>query len=99
MAVIDEELSLVGNGPTYFSFGIDGFDPVYAPGFGTLKINGIITAQEQRLVSRIRGFNLVGNDVVEIFPPCDRSGKTAWLRVTTLFEILCLLTAAVNIQN
>ena len=99
MAVIDEELSLVGNDPTYFSFGIDSFEPVYAPGSGTLKINGIIPVQEQRLVSRARGFNLVGNDEFEIFPPCDRSGKTAWLRVTILFEILCLLTAAVNIQN
>ena len=34
-AVIAEARQVVGDGPTYISFDVDGLDPVYAPGTGT----------------------------------------------------------------
>ena len=39
----------------------------------------------------IRGLDLVGGDVVEVSPPFDKSGNTALVAVTMMFEILCLL--------
>jgi len=39
-AVIAEARRMVGDGPTYISFDVDGLDPVYAPGTGTPEIGG-----------------------------------------------------------
>ena len=37
------------------------------------------------------GLNIVGADMVEVSPPFDPSGGTAFLGVTILFEILCIM--------
>ena len=42
-AVIAEARRVVGAGPVYLSFDVDGLDPVYAPGTGTPEIGGITT--------------------------------------------------------
>ena len=52
-AVIAEARRVVGAGPTYISFDVDGLDPVYAPGTGTPEIGGLTTIEGQAL---IRGF-------------------------------------------
>ena len=39
------------------------------------------------------GFNLIGADLVEISPPFDQSGGTAFLGSSILFEILCILAS------
>lgn len=49
-AVIDEARRIVGDGPTYISFDVDGLDPVYAPGTGTPEIGGITTLEAQALL-------------------------------------------------
>lgn len=40
---------MVGDGPSYISFDVDGLDPVYAPGTGTPEI-GVITTIEAQAV-------------------------------------------------
>ena len=50
--VIEEARRVVGDGPTYISFDVDGLDPVYAPGTGTPEIGGITTLEAQRLLAR-----------------------------------------------
>lgn len=89
--VIAEARRVVGEGPTYVSFDVDGLDPVYAPGTGTPEIGGITTIEAQALLRGLRGLNLVGGDVVEVSPPFDPSGNTALVAATLMFEILCLL--------
>jgi guanidinopropionase len=89
--VIEEARRVVGNGPTYISFDVDGLDPVYAPGTGTPEIGGITTLEAQRLLRGLRGLNLVGGDVVEVAPPYDQTGNTALVGATMMFEILCLI--------
>jgi len=37
----------------------------------------------------LRGLHIVGADVVEVSPPFDPSGLTAYAAATMLFEILC----------
>ena len=94
-AVIAKARRIVGNGPTYISFDIDGLDPVYAPGTGTPEVGGLTTIEAQALLRGLRGLNLIGADVVEVAPPYDPSGNTALVGATIMYEILCLLAEAV----
>jgi guanidinopropionase len=89
--IIEEAREVVGDGPTYISFDVDGLDPVYAPGTGTPEIGGITTLEAQRLLRGLRGLNLIGGDVVEVAPPYDQTGNTALVGATLMFEILCLI--------
>jgi guanidinopropionase len=94
-AVIAEARRVVGDGPTYISFDVDGLDPVYAPGTGTPEVGGLTTIEAQALLRGLRGLNLAGGDVVEVAPPFDPSGNTALVGATMMYEILCLLAEAV----
>jgi guanidinopropionase len=90
-AVIELARKVVGDGPTYVSFDVDGLDPVYAPGTGTPEVGGITTLEAQMLLRGLRGLNLIGGDVVEVAPPFDQTGNTALVGATMMFEILCLI--------
>jgi len=88
-AIMAEARKIVGDGPTYVSFDIDMLDPVYAPGTGTPEIGGFTTFQAQQMLRELRGLHIAGADVVEVSPPFDPSGMTAYAGVTMMFEILC----------
>jgi guanidinopropionase len=94
-AVVKEARRVVGDGPTYVSFDVDGLDPVYAPGTGTPEVGGLTTIEGQRIVRGLRGLDLVGGDVVELAPPFDPSGNTALVAATMMYEILCVLAESV----
>lgn len=94
--VAEEARKVVGNGPMYVSFDVDGLDPVYAPGTGTPEIGGYSTHDAQRMLRGLRGLDIVGGDVVEVAPPFDQSGNTALVGVTMMFEILCLMTERIS---
>ena len=87
--VMEIARQVVGGGATYVSFDIDMLDPAYAPGTGTPEIGGFTTFEAQQLLRGLRGLNIIGADVVEVSPPFDPSGMTAYAGVTMLFEILC----------
>ena len=89
--VAEEAKRIVGDGPTYISFDVDGLDPVYAPGTGTPEVGGITTREALSLLRCFRHLNLIGGDVVEVAPPFDPSGNTALVGATLMYEILCLL--------
>lgn len=88
-AVMAEARRIVGDGPTYVSFDIDMLDPVYAPGTGTPEIGGFTTFQAQQMLRDLRGLHIVGADMVEVSPPFDPSGLTAYAGAQMMFEILC----------
>ncbi len=94
-AVIKGARRVVGNGPTYISFDVDGLDPVYVPGTGTPEVGGITTIEAFSLVRDLRNPNLIGGDVVEVAPPFDPSGNTALVGATLMYEILCLLAEVI----
>ncbi len=81
----------VGNSPVYISFDIDGLDPAYAPGTGTVEVGGLTTIQALEIVRGCQDLNIVGGDLVEVSPPYDTSGNTALLGANLLFEMLCVL--------
>src|ERR1700676_3976322 len=95
-AVVAEARRIVGDGPAYVTFDVDGLDPIYAPGTGTPEIGGFSTAEAQRMIRGLAGLDLVGGDVVEVAPPFDPSGNTALVGATMMFEILCVLAPAVH---
>jgi len=86
---------VVGDGPTYVTFDVDGLDPAFAPGTGTPEVGGFSTLEALIMLRALDGLNLVGGDVVEVAPPFDPSGNTALVGATMMFEILCLLAPAV----
>ena len=94
-AVIAEARRVVGDGPVYISFDVDGLDPVYAPGTGTPEIGGLTTIEGQALLRGLRGLDIVGGDVVEVSPPFDPTGNTSMVAATMMYEILCILAEAV----
>jgi guanidinopropionase len=94
-AVMAEARKIVGDAETYVSFDIDMLDPVYAPGTGTPEIGGFTTFQAQQMLRELRGLNIIGADVVEVSPPFDPSGMTAYAGAVMMFEILCSMAEAV----
>ncbi|MGM0743522.1 MAG: agmatinase [Pseudomonadota bacterium] len=93
-SVMEEARQIVGDEETYVSFDIDGIDPSFAPGTGTPEIGGFTTFQAQQMVRALNGLNLIGADLVEVSPPFDPSGGTAWVGVSIMFELLCVLAPA-----
>ena len=81
----------LGPGPVYLSFDIDGIDPAYAPGTGTVEIGGLTVPQALEIIRGSRGLDIVGGDLVEVSPPYDTTGNTALLGASLLFEMLCVL--------
>jgi guanidinopropionase len=98
-AVMDEARAIVGDGPTYVSFDVDGLDPAFAPGTGTPECGGMSVIEAQIMVRKLRGLNLIGGDVVEVAPPFDPSGTTALVGATMMFEILCVTADAVAVRK
>ena len=97
--VVEEARRIVGDGPTYISFDVDGLDPVYAPGTGTPEVGGFTTMEAQFMIRGLRGLNLVGGDVVEVAPPFDPTGNTALVGATMMFEILCVVADALTARR
>jgi guanidinopropionase len=98
-AVIEEVRAIIGAGPVYVSFDVDGLDPVYAPGTGTPEIGGLTTIEAQRLLRGLRGLDIIGGDVVEVSPPFDPSGNTALVGATMMYEILCPMAEAFAVRS
>ncbi|WP_412057665.1 agmatinase [Bartonella sp. DGB2] len=92
--LMEEVRAAIGDTPCYLSFDIDGIDPAYAPGTGTVEVGGLTTPQALEIVRGCKGLKLVGGDLVEVSPPYDPSGNTALLGANLLFEMLCVLPGA-----
>lgn len=92
--VMAEVREIVGVQPTYCTYDIDFVDPTFAPGTGTPEIGGPSSFQAQQVIRELRGVSLIGADLVEVAPPFDSSGNTAWLGVSLMFEIMCELSQA-----
>ena len=89
--LMEEVRDMMGDGPVYISFDIDGLDPAYAPGTGTVEPGGLTSTQGIEIVRGCRGMNVIGGDLVEVSPPYDPSGNTALLGANLLYEMLCTL--------
>ena len=89
--VMAEAREIAGGGGTYVSYDIDFVDPTFAPGTGTPEVGGPNSFQALQVCRALQGLNIVGADMVEVSPPFDQSGGTAFLGVSIMFEILCVM--------
>lgn len=92
--VMAEARAIAGTGETYISYDIDFVDPAYAPGTGTPEVGGPTSWQALQVVQGLAGVRIVGADLVEVSPPFDPSGATAYLGATILFELLCIMAGS-----
>jgi guanidinopropionase len=92
--VMAEAREIVGDTPTYVSYDIDFVDPAFAPGTGTPEVGGPNSFQAIQVARLLNGVNIVGADLVEVSPPFDQSGATAFLGVSIMFEMLCNMAVA-----
>jgi agmatinase len=85
----------VGDGPAYFSFDIDVFDPAFAPATGTPEVGGLTAGEALGLIRSLAGIRFSGFDVVEVSPPYDGPGQvTALLAANVAYEFLALTALA-----
>ena len=92
--VMAEARALVGDAPTYVSYDIDFVDPAFAPGTGTPEVGGPSSHTALLAARGLQGVRIVGADLVEVSPPFDPSGATAFLGVSLMFEMLCAIAVA-----
>ncbi|MBE3640150.1 agmatinase [Mangrovicoccus algicola] len=92
--VMAEAREILGEAPAYLSYDIDFVDPAFAPGTGTPEVGGPTSFQAQQVLRELDGVRIAAADLVEVAPPFDNGGITAWLGASLMFEILCLMAAA-----
>lgn len=93
--VMKEVRSIVGSAPTYVTYDIDFVDPTFAPGTGTPEVGGPNSWQALLVARLLKGVDVVGADLVEVSPPFDAGGGTAWLGINLMFEMLCVMAERV----
>ena len=91
--VMREAREIVGAQPTYISYDIDFVDPTFAPGTGTPEVGGPNSFQALEVCRHLHGLNIIGADLVEVSPPFDQSGGTAFLGASIMFELLCAMVS------
>jgi agmatinase len=88
---IDRIRERVGDAKVYASFDVDFVDPAFAPGTGTPEIGGFTSREAQEFVRGLVGLDLVGCDVVEVYPAYDPAQITALLAANVAHEFLSLV--------
>jgi len=90
-AVVAKAREVVGDGPIYVTFDVDGVDPGFAPGTGTPEVGGLTPREVLGILRGLAGLHIVGGDVVEVAPQYDATTNTAQIAAQGLFELLCLV--------
>jgi len=81
----------VGDAPCFLTFDIDFVDPAYAPGTGTPEVGGPSSREALTYVRSLAGLDFRAFDCVEVSPPFDPAGQTAFVAANACFEMLSLL--------
>lgn len=93
-ACIDIIRERLGDSPVYCTFDLDCLDPSVAPGVSNLEAGstGFTVSQVVEIFEGIRGFNVIGGDVVCLMPTKDNPNKiTSQIAAAMMFEIVSLI--------
>lgn len=77
--------------PVYVTFDLDVFDPSLAPGVTTPEPGGLFFDDVMRYFSLLRGFDMVGADLVELSPDYDTTFVSSICAAKVARELLMLL--------
>jgi agmatinase len=83
-------LRIVGKGPAYLTFDIDGLDPSFAPGTGTPVSGGLATWQARAILAGLKDIDFVAMDLVEVAPAYDVGEITALAGATLCMDMICM---------
>ena len=79
----------VGDAKAYISFDVDFVDPAFAPGTGTPEVGGFTSREAQEFLRGLVGLEIVGCDVVKVYPQYDGPGQvSALLAANVAYEFL-----------
>jgi len=81
----------VDDARVYVSFDVDFVDPAFAPGTGTPEIGGFTSREAQEFARGLAGLNIIGCDVVEVYPAYDPAQITSLLAANIAHEFLSLI--------
>lgn len=99
-SVVERIRDRVGDARAYVSFDVDFCDPAYAPGTGTPEVGGYTSREAQEFARGLVGTEIVGCDVVEVYPQYDGPGQiTALLAANVAFEFLSLIAGAKMVRG
>lgn len=85
------KLKTFGGAPVYLTLDVDVLDPSIMSGTGTLEAGGFNYNELMEYVLQIKGYNVVGMDVVELAPNFDNSGCSTTTTAKIVRELLLLL--------
>ncbi len=97
--VINRVRKRVGSTKVYVSFDVDFCDPAYTPGTGTPEVGGFTSREAQEFLRGLGGLQVIGGDVVEVYPAYDPAETTAFLAANAAYEILSLLALVKQTQK
>ncbi len=95
-AVVAKARAVLGSGPAYVSFDVDGIDPGFTPGTGTPEVGGLSPREANAILRGAFGLDIVGGDVVEVAPQYDATSNTAQIGAQMLFTITTLAVEALK---
>ncbi len=88
---IEKFLDKLKNFPIYLTIDLDVFDLSILPGTGNPEPGGINFKEFIEFLKIIKGFNIVGCDVVELNPEVDKTGTSSILAAEVVREMLIVL--------
>jgi len=99
--IIQRIQNRVKDNPIYITIDLDCFDPMLAPGVSNLEVcRGFFMDEVTSILRGLRGFNIIGGDVVCLMPTKDSpSQQTSHVAAATMFELCCLIMDRKVIAN
>lgn len=89
----------VGEAKAYVSFDVDFVDPAYAPGTGTPEVGGFTSREAQLFARGLAGLDIVGFDVVEVYPDYDPARITALLAANIAHDFVSLVALRKKLEG
>jgi agmatinase len=78
----------------YFTLDIDGLDPAYAPGTGTVEAGGVLMRDLLGLVRAVfEQLPVRAMDIVEVSPPLDHNDITSLAAIRVIYEVFGFVAA------
>ena len=78
---------------------MDFVDPAFAPGTGTPEIGGFTSREAQEFARGLAGLEIVGCDVVEVYPSYDPAQITALLAANIAHDFLSLIALRKKVRE